>query len=90
MYIQNKNKLGGKNMTDGTKYKSFVIGFCKCANCGWTDGKFNWHTHFRCPQCKCEEYVKEFINGEKAETVDSGMSAMGTDDYIGNFSLCFD
>lgn len=38
---------------------SLVIGFCKCKKCGWTDGKFNWHTYFVCPECKCREYIKE-------------------------------
>ena len=40
------------------KLGSLVIGFCKCANCGWTDNKFNWHTQFKCPKCGCREYQK--------------------------------
>ena len=43
---------------------SLVIGFCKCANCGWTDNKFNWHTYFKCPECGGREYVKENFWGE--------------------------
>lgn len=39
------------------KYKSLIIGFCKCANCGWSDGKFNWHTYFKCPECGSKEYI---------------------------------
>lgn len=44
--------------------KLLMIGFCKCAACGYTDNKFNWHTYFRCPECGCKEYVKEDINGQ--------------------------
>lgn len=44
-----------------------VIGFCVCKNCGWSSGKFNWHTYFKCPECGCEEYVKENIWGEYDE-----------------------
>lgn len=39
--------------------QSLIIGFCICANCGYTDGKFNWHTYFKCPECGCKEYCKE-------------------------------
>lgn len=45
--------------------KSLVIGFCACAKCGWTDGKFNWHTFFKCPQCGCNEFIKEDYNVPK-------------------------
>ena len=38
---------------------SLVIGFCRCAYCGWTDGKFNWHTYFKCPECGSRQYIKE-------------------------------
>ena len=37
---------------------SLVIGFCRCKNCGWSNGKFNWHTYFKCPECGCREYEK--------------------------------
>ncbi len=37
--------------------KSLVIGFCKCARCGWTNGKFNWHVLFKCPECGSYDYV---------------------------------
>lgn len=46
---------------------SLVIGFCTCANCGWTSGKFNWHTYFKCPECGCKEYVKERLYETEAD-----------------------
>ena len=49
------------------RIKSLVIGYCICANCGWTNNKFNWHTYFKCPECGCEKYVKEDLWGEKYE-----------------------
>ena len=60
---------------------SLVIGFCKCKKCGWTDGKFNWHTYFVCPECKCREYIKEvdpFV--EETEKGFDGTSVHDTDD----------
>ena len=44
-------------MTENNSYKSLVIGFCTCANCGYTDNKFNWHTFFKCPECGCRDYI---------------------------------
>ena len=43
---------------DDERQKSLVIGFCKCAKCGWTDNKFNWHTYFVCPECGSRDYTK--------------------------------
>lgn len=57
---------------DNSKIKSLVIGFCKCANCGWTDNKFNWHTYFKCPECGCKEYVKEDYLNEQIKTKSGG------------------
>ena len=56
-----------------TKPKSLVIGFCICANCGWTDNKFNWHTYFKCPECGSNEYVKEDIYASQGKTEGTGM-----------------
>ena len=41
------------------KTKSLIIGFCKCADCGWSSGKFNWHTYFKCENCGSKKYIKE-------------------------------
>ena len=54
-----------------TKPKSVGIGFCICANCGWTDNKFNWHTYFKCPECGSNEYVKEDYCAAKRSRMDS-------------------
>lgn len=43
---------------------SLVIGYCICANCGWTDNKFNWHTYFKCPCCGSLQYVKPDLWGD--------------------------
>ncbi len=48
-------------------YRSLVIGFCKCAKCGWTDNKYNWHTYFKCKNCGSVEYVKEDLWPEESE-----------------------
>lgn len=55
--------------------KSLVIGFCSCKNCGWTSGKFNWHTYFKCPECGCKEYIKECDCFEEVK----GDESKGTD-----------
>ena len=55
-------------MTESNNYKSLVIGFCKCANCGYTNNKFNWHTFFKCPECGCRDYIKEDFYYEQNET----------------------
>ena len=39
--------------------ESLIIGFCKCARCGWSSGNFNWHTYFKCENCGCKQYIKE-------------------------------
>lgn len=49
-----------------------VIGYCSCANCGWTTNKFNWHVIFRCPECGCTEYKKWRDPFENEESVEKG------------------
>ena len=44
--------------------RSLVIGYCICANCRYTDNKFNWHTYFQCPVCGCSRYTKPDLWGE--------------------------
>lgn len=44
-----------------------MIGFCKCARCGWDNG-FNWHTYFICPECGSKEYIKEDVGNEQIGT----------------------
>lgn len=44
--------------------ESLIVGYCICADCGWTDNKFNWHTYFVCPQCGSTEYVKQDLWGD--------------------------
>lgn len=48
---------------------SLIIGFCKCAECGYDNHKFNWHTYFKCDQCGSDKYIKEeiFSNEEKGD-----------------------
>ena len=48
-------------MKFGKQKVSLVIGYCTCANCGWTDNKFNWHTYFKCPACGCLEFEKPIL-----------------------------
>lgn len=43
---------------------SLIIGYCICADCGWTDNKFNWHTYFVCPLCGSTQYVKQDLWGD--------------------------
>ena len=66
------------------RYKSLVIGFCRCANCGWTE--FNWHTYFKCPNCGGTKYVKEkdpFYDLEPEEEAEPEQrSALGVADYV--------
>ena len=59
-------------MTENNSYKSLVIGFCTCANCGYTDNKFNWHTVFKGPECGCRDYIKEDFYCEQNETETAG------------------
>lgn len=68
-------------MEENNNIKSLVVGFCTCANCGWTDNKFNWHTYFKCPECGCKEYVKEdYFNEQiKSETVGEDNNDMAYD-----------
>lgn len=37
--------------------ETLVIGFCKCIKCD-DEYKFNWHTFFKCPKCKGNQYQK--------------------------------
>lgn len=59
--------------------ESLVIGFCICKNCGWTSGRFNWHTYFKCPECGCREYIKE--RSVWNETQIEGEACEGTNLY---------
>lgn len=70
--------------------KSLVIGFCTCAKCGWTSGKFNWHTYFKCPECGCKEYIKEgsCFDAENEDTDGKGTNFPGTDDNNPDSKLC--
>ena len=64
--------------------ESMIIGYCKCAKCGWTDGKFNWHVLFKCPNCGCREYKKwrSIIEDEQEmETESERAITDATDDH---------
>ena len=61
----------------GNDQKLLMIGFCKCAKCGYTDNKFNWHTYFICPECGCKEYVKEDLFNEQARFKSSDEENVG-------------
>jgi len=62
--------------------KSLVIGFCKCADCGWTNNKFNWHTYFTCPECGSHRYSKEGIYDVKGKEEMVGKISDGVSDGI--------
>ena len=74
---------------------SLIIGFCSCAECGWTNGKFNWHTYFKCPVCGSKEFRKEFKNEaewtEEEGSVfcghDTAVSSSTVDDFSSDWNL---
>lgn len=71
--------------------ESLVIGFCICRNCGWTSGKFNWHTYFRCPECGCKEYIKPFERScwnEDESKISKGTDIYSTDGSSFSSELC--
>ncbi len=60
--------LCGRRHLREIKVKSLVIGFCRCARCGFDNGKFNWHTYYKCEQCGCRKYIptgKEEVREQK-------------------------
>lgn len=63
-------KTGGDELSGGI-YKSLVVGFCRCKNCGAE--KFCWNTYFKCKECGSNEYE---TTGEK----DIWKKRFGTDD----------
>ena len=67
------------------EYKSLVIGFCRCASCGWDNNKFNWHTYFQCPECGSNKYTKEGIYGEQ-KTIPGRMFDLDNDNS--SFDTC--
>lgn len=39
-----------------SKYKSIILGFCKCKRCG--KERFVWNSYFICNNCGFKEYEK--------------------------------
>lgn len=37
-----------------SKYKSIILGYCKCKKCG--KEKFVWNSYFICDQCHSRDY----------------------------------
>jgi len=67
-------------MSKRKKYVSPIIGFCKCAKCGWGGGKyFNWHTYFKCPECGSKEYIHCGLK-EIDEEIERGIYEQSTED----------
>lgn len=61
--------------------KSLVIGFCRCAKCG---GKyqFNWHTYFKCPGCKGNQFQKWEDPFNEEEHTSNNNRIFSDDSYV--------